>query len=50
MRILVVEDEAGIAQALVRGLSADGFVVDERLDDTDLKRFHAIPFSRLHSW
>jgi DNA-binding response OmpR family regulator len=32
---LVVEDEAGIAQALVRGLTADGFVVDHADDGTE---------------
>lgn len=32
MRILVVEDEAGMAKALVRGLSAEGFAVDHAAD------------------
>ncbi|MEM7094944.1 MAG: response regulator transcription factor [Actinomycetota bacterium] len=35
MRILVIEDEAGIAQALVRGLTADGFAVDHADDGTE---------------
>jgi len=33
--VLIVEDEAGIAQALVRGLTADGFVVDHADDGTE---------------
>jgi DNA-binding response OmpR family regulator len=32
MRILVVEDEKGLASALKRGLEADGFAVDVALD------------------
>ncbi len=32
MRLLLVEDEAGLARALVRGLSAEGFAVDVRGD------------------
>ena len=28
MRVLVVEDERGMAAALTRGLTAEGFVVD----------------------
>lgn len=35
LRILVIEDEAGIAQALVRGLTADGFAVDHADDGTE---------------
>ena len=35
MRILVVEDEAGIAEALQRGLTADGFAVDVAGDGVD---------------
>jgi len=35
MRVLVVEDDPGIAQALVRGLSADGFAVDHADDGTE---------------
>lgn len=35
MRVLVVEDEPGIAQALVRGLTADGFTVDHADDGTE---------------
>ena len=35
MRILVVEDEEGIADALQRGLSADGFAVDVANDGID---------------
>jgi len=35
MRILVVEDEAGIAEALQRGLTADGFAVDVANDGVD---------------
>lgn len=33
--MLIVEDEPGIAQALVRGLTADGFVVDHADDGTE---------------
>lgn len=32
MRLLLVEDEPGLAQALVRGLTAEGFAVDLRTD------------------
>ena len=32
MRVLVVEDEPGMARALRRGLEAEGFVVDHRAD------------------
>ena len=32
MRLLLVEDEPGIARALVRGLTAEGFAVDVRTD------------------
>jgi two-component system OmpR family response regulator len=35
VRVLVVEDEPGIAQALVRGLTADGFTVDHADDGTE---------------
>jgi DNA-binding response OmpR family regulator len=35
MRILVVEDEPGIAEALQRGLTADGFAVDVAADGVD---------------
>lgn len=35
MRILVVEDEPGIADALRRGLNADGFAVDVAHDGVD---------------
>lgn len=35
MRLLVVEDEPGIAQALVRGLTADGFNVDHAAHGTE---------------
>lgn len=35
MRVLVVEDESGIAEALYRGLSADGFAVDVANDGVD---------------
>jgi len=35
MRILVVEDEPGIAEALERGLTADGFAVDVANDGVD---------------
>ena len=35
MRILVVEDEPGIAEALERGLTADGFAVDVATDGVD---------------
>ena len=35
MRVLVVEDEPGIASALVRGLTADGFAVDHADDGTE---------------
>ena len=35
MRLLVVEDDPGIAQALVRGLTADGFAVDHADDGTE---------------
>ncbi|MGZ0175754.1 MAG: response regulator transcription factor [Acidimicrobiales bacterium] len=35
MRVLVVEDDPGIAQALVRGLTADGFAVDHADDGTE---------------
>lgn len=35
MRVLVVEDDPGIAQALVRGLTADGFTVDHADDGTE---------------
>lgn len=32
MRLLLVEDEPGLARALVRGLTAEGFAVDVRTD------------------
>ncbi len=32
MRLLLVEDEPGLARALVRGLTAEGFAVDVRAD------------------
>ncbi len=35
VRVLVVEDDPGIAQALVRGLTADGFAVDHADDGTE---------------
>lgn len=35
MRVLVVEDEAGLAGGLRRGLEAEGFAVDVALDGTD---------------
>src|SRR5258705_2067890 len=35
MRILVVEDEKGLASALRRGLEAEGFAVDVALDGID---------------
>lgn len=35
MRILVVEDEVGIAEALQRGFTADGFAVDVAADGVD---------------
>src|ERR687896_2019293 len=35
MRILVVEDEKGLAAGLKKGLEADGFAVDVALDGTD---------------
>ncbi|MDQ1666345.1 MAG: hypothetical protein QOH75_2376, partial [Actinomycetota bacterium] len=35
MRVLVVEDEVGLAQALRRGLVADGFTVDLMHDGVD---------------
>lgn len=35
MRVLVVEDEEGLARSLERGLQADGFAVDVALNGTD---------------
>ena len=35
MRVLVVEDEKGLAAGLKKGLEADGFAVDVALDGTD---------------
>lgn len=35
MRILVVEDEVGLARALDRGLSAEGFVVETTHNGVD---------------
>ena len=35
MRVLIVEDEEGLAKSLRRGLEADGFAVDVALDGTD---------------
>ena len=35
MRVLVVEDEKGLAAGLKRGLEAEGFAVDVALDGTD---------------
>ncbi|MCA1706903.1 MAG: response regulator transcription factor [Actinobacteria bacterium] len=35
MRVLVVEDEKGLATGLKRGLEAEGFAVDVALDGTD---------------
>ena len=35
MRVLVVEDEEGLARSLERGLEADGFAVDVALNGTD---------------
>ena len=35
VRLLVVEDDPGISQALVRGLTADGFTVDHADDGTE---------------
>ncbi|MFN2389404.1 MAG: response regulator transcription factor [Actinomycetota bacterium] len=35
MRVLVVEDEKGLASALKRGLEAEGFAVDIALDGSD---------------
>ena len=46
--MLVVEDDPGIAQALVRGLTADGFAVDHAEDGTEglwLARTH--PYSAI---
>jgi DNA-binding response OmpR family regulator len=35
MRLLVVEDEARLAEGLKRGLEAEGFAVDVAPDGTD---------------